>query len=102
MYRLLCGRVPPTVLPPTGETEPASSTAADVIPADRVPPTRPPHHLDRTIDRRLSQLVTDCLQSDPGGRPASMSTVMRRLDNILRRRPPRTAWVPVPWSLTPA
>ncbi len=74
LYEMICG------LPPFSSSSPAVVMAAHVnrppqVPTARVPGlTTPPH---------LQQLAMDCLEKEPGARPASAAELSHRLRKVL-------------------
>ncbi len=75
MYWALTGKNVPTLIPKKNEfgiviNEPDS--------------IRSPHEIFRKIPKPLSDLVMECVQDKPADRPANMTEIIARLDELIR------------------
>ena len=88
MYWVLCRDVIPTALPPKDD----SKLYSGALDADMVEPPVPPHERNARIHPALSQVVLDCVDTDPSKRPANMEAVIAKLDAIaeMLRAPAKT------------
>ncbi|AQT67967.1 Serine/threonine-protein kinase PrkC [Anaerohalosphaera lusitana] len=76
MYWALTGKNVPTLIPKNMDF------ATQVL--QRREEFRAPHEIYRKIPRSLSQLVLDCVEEKPADRPESMSSIVSRLDKLIR------------------
>jgi serine/threonine-protein kinase len=72
MYWALTGKNVPTLIPKKNSFG---------LPVHE--PCRPPHEIKKRIPPNISRLVMDCIKEDPAERPASMMTIISRLDLMI-------------------